>query len=234
MVSLKRNIRERIYNKIPIRWHIMDTLIVRDCRHGQLRILIGDVLRVECDILVTGANNRLSGREGIDAKIHQAAGEDLREACTQIARTQRAQNLQPCSVGSAVTTAPFNLPVQHLIHVVGPDCRSPNQDQNRRDLLESAYESLFSEIAATGIKGTVALAPLSMGVFSYPHREGARKTMEIILSMLDGEEDPGIERMLLVTDDNNFVNNMKTVYRETEDQFPGTDMTRQFRRGLIQ
>ena len=59
MVSLKRNIRERIYNKIPIRWHIMDTLIVRDCRHGQLRILIGDVLRVECDILVTGANNRL-------------------------------------------------------------------------------------------------------------------------------------------------------------------------------
>ena len=73
-----------------------------------------------------------------------------------------------------------------------------------------------------------------MGVFSYPHREGARKTMEIILSMLDGEEDPGIERMLLVTDDNNFVNNMKTVYRETEDQFPGTDMTRQFRRGLIQ
>ena len=124
----------------------MDTLIVRDCRHGQLRILIGDVLRVECDILITGANNRLSGREGIDAKIHQAAGEDLREACTQIARSQRAQNLQPCSVGSAVTTPPFNLPVQHLIHVVGPDCRRPNQDQNRRDLLESAYKSMFSEI----------------------------------------------------------------------------------------
>ena len=159
----------------------MDTLIVRDCKHAQLRILIGDVLKTECDILITGANNRLSGREGIDAQIHTAAGEELREACSQIARGQRALNLQPCSVGSAVTTEPFNLPVQELIHVVGPDCRRPNQDLNRRDLLDKAYKSMFEQIAASEIRGVVALAPISMDVFSYPHREGARKTMEIIL-----------------------------------------------------
>ena len=212
----------------------MDTLIVRDCKHAQLRILIGDVLKAECDILVTGANNRLSGREGIDAKIHNAAGDELREACSQIARGQRALNLQPCSVGSAVSTSPFNLPVQHLIHVVGPDCRRPNQDLNRRELLEKSYNSMFEQIALSKIRGVVALAPISMDVFSYPHREGARKTMEILLGILDGEEDPGIERLLLVTDNSNFINNMKTVYRETEDQFPGSDLTRAFRRGLIQ
>ena len=212
----------------------MDTLIVRDCKHAQLRILIGDVLKAECDILVTGANNKLSGREGIDAKIHNAAGDELREACSQIARGQRALNLQPCSVGSAVSTSPFNLPVQHLIHVVGPDCRRPNQDLNRRELLEKSYNSMFEQIALSKIRGVVALAPISMDVFSYPHREGARKTMEILLGILDGEEDPGIERLLLVTDNSNFINNMKTVYRETEDQFPGSDLTRAFRRGLIQ
>lgn len=212
----------------------MDTLIVRDCKHAQLRILIGDVLKVDCDILVTGANNRLSGREGIDARIHNAAGDELREACSHIARGQRALNLQPCSVGSAVSTSPFNLPVQHLIHVVGPDCRRPNQDLNRRELLEKSYNSMFEQIASSKIRGVVALAPISMDVFSYPHREGARKTMEIILGILDGEEDPGIERLLLVTDNSNFISNMKTVYRETEDQFPGSDLTRAFRRGLIQ
>lgn len=212
----------------------MDTLIVRDCKHAQLRILIGDVLKTECDILVTGANNRLSGREGIDAKIHKAAGEELREACAQIARGQRELNLQPCTVGSAVSTSPFNLPVEHLIHVVGPDCRRPNQDLNRRELLEKAYNSMFEQIASSNIRGVVALAPISMDVFSYPHREGARKTMEILLGILDGEEDPGVERLLLVTDNSNFINNMKTVYRETEDQFPGSDLTRAFRRGLIQ
>ena len=212
----------------------MDTLIVRDCKHAQLRILVGDVLKAECDILVTGANNRLSGREGIDARIHKAAGDELREACSQIARGQRALNLQPCSVGSAVSTSPFNLPVQHLIHVVGPDCRRPNQDLNRRELLEKSYNSMFEQIASSKIRGVVALAPISMDVFSYPHREGARKTMEILLGILDGEEDPGIERLLLVTDNANFISNMKTVYRETEDQFPGSDLTRAFRRGLIQ
>ena len=212
----------------------MDTLIVRECKHAQLRILIGDVLKAECDILVTGANNRLSGREGIDAKIHNAAGDELREACSQIARGQRALNLPPCSVGSAVSTSPFNLPVQHLIHVVGPDCRRPNQDLNRRELLEKSYNSMFEQIALSKIRGVVALAPISMDVFSYPHREGARKTMEILLGILDGEEDPGIERLLLVTDNSNFISNMKTVYRETEDQFPGSDLTRAFRRGLIQ
>ena len=212
----------------------METLIVRDCKHAQLRILIGDVHKVECDILVTGANNRLSGREGIDARVHNAAGDELREACSQIARGQRALNLQPCSVGSAVSTSPFNLPVQHLIHVVGPDCRRPNQDLNRRELLEKSYNSMFEQIASSKTRGVVALAPISMDVFSYPHREGARKTMEIILGMLDGEEDPGIERLLLVTDNANFISNMKTVYRETEDQFPGSDLTRAFRRGLIQ
>ena len=212
----------------------METLIVRDCKHAQLRILVGDVLKAECDILVTGANNRLSGREGIDARIHKAAGDELREACSQIARGQRALNLQPCSVGSAVSTSPFNLPVQHLIHVVGPDCRRPNQDLNRRELLEKSYNSMFEQIASSKIRGVVALAPISMDVFSYPHREGARKTMEILLGILDGEEDPGIERLLLVTDNANFISNMKTVYRETEDQFPGSDLTRAFRRGLIQ
>ena len=176
----------------------MDTLIVRDCKHAQLRILVGDVLKAECDILVTGANNRLSGREGIDARIHKAAGDELREACSQIARGQRALNLQPCSVGSAVSTSPFNLPVQHLIHVVGPDCRRPNQDLNRRELLEKSYNSMFEQIASSKIRGVVALAPISMDVFSYPHREGARKTMEILLGILDGEEAPGIERLSLL------------------------------------
>ena len=29
-----------------------------------------------------------------------------------------------------------------------------------------------------------------------------------------------------MTDEVNFLNNMKTVYRESEDQFPGVDRTR--------
>jgi hypothetical protein len=64
-----------------------------------------------------------------------------------------------------------------------------------------------------------------MGIFSYPHREGARKTLEMILNALDGEEDPGFNEFTLVVKEKNFINNLRTVYREGEDQMPGIDTT---------
>jgi hypothetical protein len=64
-----------------------------------------------------------------------------------------------------------------------------------------------------------------MGIFAYPHREGARLTLEIILDLLDGEEDPGFSQYTIVVKERNFISNMRTVYRETEDQLPGIDTT---------
>ena len=36
-----------------------------------------------------------------------------------------------------------------------------------------------------------------MGVFAYPHREGARLTLQVLLEMLDGEKDYGIKEYTL-------------------------------------
>ena len=85
---------------------------------------------------------------------------------------------------------PFNLKerFKHIIHVVSPDCRRPNQDESRRDLLPQAYHNLFDTLK--GMKGVkvVMAPPLSMGVFAYPHREGTRLTLETLLGLMDGEE----------------------------------------------
>tara|TARA_Y100000588_G_C14024962_1_gene825973 strand:+ start:179 stop:742 length:564 start_codon:yes stop_codon:yes gene_type:complete len=179
------------------------------------------------DALVTPANNRLSGREGVDAEIHKKAGEELREACREISVEKRKSNLPPCAVTSNVVTKPYGMSDQckHLIHVVSPDCRRPNQDDDRRELLRETYENLFSTLKGLkGVKEVVAPA-LSMGVFSYPHREGARMTLDILLNWLDGEEETGIEVYTLIVKEKNFISNMRTVYRETEDQLPGIDTT---------
>ena len=210
---------------------MVETVIVRECKYGQVRVLYGNILRVEGDLLVTTANNRLGGREGLDEKIHQKAGPELREFCHQIAVSKRKENLQPCKTGEAVTTPGFNLPFENIVHVVGPDCRRPNQDNFRRDLLKQSYAALFREIDGVKKKKTLVMPPISMDVFAYPHREGARMTMEIVLAWMDEGKDPGVDMVLIVTDDNNFLNNMKTVYRESEDRFPGIDKTRAFRRG---
>ena len=211
-----------------------EVVIVRECQHGQVRVLFGNLPRVEGDVMVIPANNRLAGREGLDERLQQAAGPELREFCAGIARERRKFNLQPCGVGEAVTTPSFNLPAKHLVHVVGPDCRRPTQDNFRRELLKKSYEALFEAVEKLDPRGTLVTPPLGMDVFAYPHREGARMTMEIILEWMDGEDDPGVDMVLIVTNENNFLTNMKTVYRESEDRFPGVDRTREYRKGKFE
>ena len=202
-----------------------DVVIVRECNHGQVRVLFGDLTQVEGDVMVVPANNRLAGREGLDERMHQAAGPELREFCAGIAKERRKENLQPCGVGEAVTTPSFNLPAEHLVHVVGPDCRRPTQDNFRRELLKKSYDALFEETQGIEPRNTLVTPPLGMDVFAYPHREGARLTLETLLGIMNGEEDPGIKEYNIVVKERNFINNMRTVYRESEDQLPGTDTT---------
>ena len=109
--------------------------------------------------------------------------------------------------------------------MVSPDCRRPNQDDDRRELIRKTYENLFTTLKEMkDVKHVVAPA-LSMGVFSYPHREGARLTLDILLNWLDGVEKTGIEEYTMIVKERNFISNMRTVYRESEDQLPGIDST---------
>ena len=43
-----------------------EVVIVRDCNHGQVRVLYGDIIGVSGDVMVIPANSRLAGREGLD------------------------------------------------------------------------------------------------------------------------------------------------------------------------
>ena len=217
-----------------LRDSMAEVVIVRECSHGQVRVLYGDIIKVEGDVMVIPANSRLAGREGLDERMKQAAGDGLREACANIAKERRKLNMQPCGVGEAVTTEGFELPASNLVHVVGPDCRRPTQDNFRRELLRNSYRALFDQVEDLDPRETLVLPPLGMDVFAYPHRGGARMTMEIVLAWRDGENDPGVDMVLIVTHEDNFLNNMKTVYRESEDQFPGVDRTRDYRKGKFQ
>ena len=201
--------------------------MARTCRWGVVRGIGGDLHLQEGDVVITPANNRLSGREGLDAQIHKAAGDELRDFCTDVRVEQRKLNLPPCPVTTNVVSESFNLKerFKHIIHVVSPDCRRPNQDESRRELLPQTYHHLFDTLKGMKDVKVVMAPPLSMGVFAYPHREGARLTLETILGIMDGEEDPGIKEYNIVVKERNFINNMRTVYRESNDLLPGTDTT---------
>ena len=201
----------------------------RTCKWGTLRVVGGDVWNHEGDVLITPANNRLSGREGLDYMVHQKAGEELTQATRNICLEMRKINAPPCAVTQNVVTEPYKLAdrFKHIIHVVGPDCRRPNQDETRRDLLPVTYENLFATLDGLDGVETIVTPPISMGVFAYPHREGARLTLETVLGILDAEDDHGIKMFTIVVKEKNFISNMRTVYREINDLLPGIDTTNQ-------
>ena len=201
--------------------------MARTCRWGVVRVIGGELHLQEGDVVITPANNRLSGREGLDAQIHKAAGDELRDFCTEVRVEQRKLNLPPCPVTTNVVSESFNLKerFKHIIHVVSPDCRRPNQDESRRELLPQTYHHLFDTLKGMKDVKVVMAPPLSMGVFAYPHREGARLTLETLLGIMDGEEDPGIKEYNIVVKERNFIKNMRTVYRESNDLLPGNDTT---------
>ena len=137
-----------------------DVVIVRDCKHGQVRVLYGDIVRVEGDVMVIPANSRLAGREGLDERMQQAAGPGIREACLSIAKEKRKLNQQPCGVGEAVITPGFELPASNLVHVVGPDCRRKPASKPSRimfaisETISQRVSELVAAQASTEKRGT--------------------------------------------------------------------------------
>ncbi|MQL80041.1 hypothetical protein Taro_012463 [Colocasia esculenta] len=118
--------------------------------------LVGDITRLStegnlhCSVIANAANWRLKpGGGGVNAAIHNAAGEGL-----EIATKERAGTLSPGS--SVVVPLPSSSPlyqregVTHIIHVLGPNMnpQRPNCLQNDYvkgcKILRDAYSSLFN------------------------------------------------------------------------------------------
>ena len=225
---LKSNILANLISKTALHACTMPELyMARTCKWGVLRVVGGDLWNHSGDVLITPANNRLSGREGLDGQIHAKAGKELTQVTRNICLEKRKINAPPCAVTNNVVTEPYDLAnnFKHILHVVGPDCRRPSQDESRRQLLPETYHNLFDRVKEMKDVKTIVAPPKSMVIFGYPHREVERITLEVLLKQLNGEEDPGFNEYIMVIKERNFISNMRTVYRESEDQLPGIDTT---------
>ena len=146
---LKSNILANLISKTALHACTMPELyMARTCKWGVLRVVGGDLWNHSGDVLITPANNRLSGREGLDGQIHAKAGKELTQVTRNICLEKRKINAPPCAVTNNVVTEPYDLAnnFKHILHVVGPDCRRPSQDESRRQLLPETYHNLFDRV----------------------------------------------------------------------------------------
>ncbi len=74
-------------------------------------IVRGDILELDCDVIVNPTDERLSGDGGLDRQIHQAAGPALDLNC---------RDLAPILPGRAVMTKGYKLGRGGIIHTAAP------------------------------------------------------------------------------------------------------------------
>lgn len=138
----------------------------------------GDITCLAIGAIVNAANSAMLGcfqpmHNCIDNCIHTFAGVELRLECERQMALLRARHgsgyEQPTAV--PMLTPGYNLPAEHVVHIVGPIVRTHVTDGLRRDLTECYTNTL--ELCAENDIRSVAFCAISTGVFHFPKDEAA-------------------------------------------------------------
>jgi len=126
-----------------------------------IKIIQGDITKVETDAIVNAANTTLLGGGGVDGAIHHAAGPGLFKECLA---------LKGCKTGEAKITSGYNLPAKFIIHTPGPIWKGG--DHSEAELLARCYRNSL-QIAEDKKLQSIALPNISTGVYGFPRELAA-------------------------------------------------------------
>ena len=146
-----------------------------------LRIILGDITKIEADAIVNAANTSLLGGGGVDGAIHRAAGPELLAECRM---------LNGCRTGQAKITKGYRLPAKYVIHTPGPVWKGGNKGEDQ--LLKSCYESCLQLAAEHGCR-TVAFPSISTGIYHFPLDQASVIAVGTILEFLDLHPDMDVQ-----------------------------------------
>jgi O-acetyl-ADP-ribose deacetylase (regulator of RNase III) len=143
-----------------------------------MSVVQDDITKMEVDAIVNAANNALAGGGGVDGAIHDAAGEQLYEACAK---------LGGCKTGDAKITDGFDLPAKYIIHTVAPIWHGGLKGEP--ELLEQCYRNSL-KLASENHCNSIAFPNLGTGVFQYPKEKAAEIALDTVCRWLQQNDTP--------------------------------------------
>lgn len=155
-----------------------------------LKIVQGDITRLDVDAIVNAANELMLGGGGVDGAIHAAAGPRLFEACRAVPEVRPGVR---CPTGEARITPGFDLPARYVIHTVGPVWRGGSSDED--DLLARCYRAALALAEQYSLQ-SVAFPAISCGVFRFPVERASAIAVREIRQQLNRAQ--SISMVLLV------------------------------------
>lgn len=161
----------------------------------RIKLIQGDITKLEVDAIVNAANSSLMGGGGVDGAIHRAGGTMILAECREIVARQGR-----CETGNAVITSGGNLPAKFVIHTVGPVWHGGNN--NETVLLANAYSNSLMLAIKNGIQ-TIAFPNISTGVYGFPKDQAAEIAIKTVQEFLS--ENNQIRQVIFVCfDQENF------------------------------
>lgn len=143
-----------------------------------IRIIKGDITRLDVDIIVNAANQALAGGGGVDEAIHRAAGPELAKACSQIPEVSHRVR---CPTGEVRVTLGFDLPAQWIIHTVGPVWHGGKRAEAEE--LAACYRNSLAAAVELEAK-SIAFPAISTGIYGFPKELAAEIAIREIKDFL--------------------------------------------------
>lgn len=156
--------------------------------HNRMKVMQGDITRMNVTAIVNAANTSLLGGGGVDGAIHRAGGSAILEDCKKIVARQGG-----CKVGQAVITTGGNLQARYVIHTVGPVWNGGKLNEDA--LLSNAYRNSLNLAVKHHIK-TIAFPNISTGIYRFPKTSAGRIAIQTVSDFLT--ENPLIEEVYFV------------------------------------